>query len=172
MSNTLSNEQAAEARIALAESRKGEGNPAYGKVSTFKGRQHSEYSKDLIRQNRLDNPERTKLNASLGAQALWAKMTDEEKFNLHRAGGLATKGISKGVGILWWTNGEQEIKSQSCPEGWRRGRLKQTQLTKDRKKQSAPRSPKEKVTCPHCGKTGGKPVMTYFHFDGCKFRSA
>ncbi len=29
-------------------------------------------------------------------------------------------------------------------------------------------SPKPKVTCPHCGKIGGKPVMLRFHFDFCK----
>lgn len=28
--------------------------------------------------------------------------------------------------------------------------------------------PKEKVQCPHCGKIGGKPSMTRFHFDNCK----
>jgi hypothetical protein len=30
------------------------------------------------------------------------------------------------------------------------------------------KKPKEKVTCPHCGKTGGKPVMIRYHFDLCK----
>lgn len=30
------------------------------------------------------------------------------------------------------------------------------------------RSPKTKVTCPHCGLTGGKPVLMRFHFDKCK----
>lgn len=29
--------------------------------------------------------------------------------------------------------------------------------------------PKPKVTCPHCGKMGGKPVMMGKHFDRCKF---
>ena len=28
--------------------------------------------------------------------------------------------------------------------------------------------PKEKVTCPHCNKTGGRPAMTRHHFDNCK----
>ena len=28
--------------------------------------------------------------------------------------------------------------------------------------------PKEKVTCPHCNLTGGKPVMIRYHFDKCK----
>jgi len=30
--------------------------------------------------------------------------------------------------------------------------------------------PKEKVTCPHCGKTGGKNVMVRWHFDNCKHK--
>lgn len=30
--------------------------------------------------------------------------------------------------------------------------------------------PKEKVTCPHCGKTGGKNVMVRWHFDNCKMK--
>lgn len=30
--------------------------------------------------------------------------------------------------------------------------------------------PKPTVTCPHCGKSGGKPSMTRFHFDNCKSR--
>jgi hypothetical protein len=30
------------------------------------------------------------------------------------------------------------------------------------------RKPKPAITCPHCGKTGGKPVMMRYHFDKCK----
>ena len=30
------------------------------------------------------------------------------------------------------------------------------------------KKPKTNVTCPHCNKTGGKPVMTRYHFDKCK----
>jgi uncharacterized protein YdaU (DUF1376 family) len=30
--------------------------------------------------------------------------------------------------------------------------------------------PKPKVTCPHCGKTGGKPQMIQYHFDKCKLK--
>jgi len=32
------------------------------------------------------------------------------------------------------------------------------------------RGPKEKVICPHCGKEGGKPVMTRYHFSNCKLK--
>ena len=27
---------------------------------------------------------------------------------------------------------------------------------------------KPQITCPHCGKTGGKPAMKQWHFDNCK----
>lgn len=33
------------------------------------------------------------------------------------------------------------------------------------------RKPKPKVTCPHCEKTGGKPVMMRYHFDNCKSKT-
>jgi hypothetical protein len=33
------------------------------------------------------------------------------------------------------------------------------------------KKPKEIVVCPHCNKSGGKPVMIRYHFDKCKLRS-
>lgn len=33
------------------------------------------------------------------------------------------------------------------------------------------KTPKEVVTCPHCNKSGGKPVMVRYHFDNCKLKS-
>jgi hypothetical protein len=30
--------------------------------------------------------------------------------------------------------------------------------------------PKPKLTCPHCGKVGGKPQMIQYHFDKCKHK--
>lgn len=33
------------------------------------------------------------------------------------------------------------------------------------------KAPKESITCPHCNKVGGKPVMKRFHFDKCKDRA-
>lgn len=40
--------------------------------------------------------------------------------------------------------------------------------TKKKMSASASRKPKEIVTCPTCGKSGGKPVMTRYHFTNCK----
>lgn len=31
--------------------------------------------------------------------------------------------------------------------------------------------PKPKLTCPHCGKIGGKPQMIQYHFDKCKAKN-
>lgn len=33
------------------------------------------------------------------------------------------------------------------------------------------KKPKELITCPHCGKSGGKPAMIRFHFNACKLAS-
>lgn len=35
----------------------------------------------------------------------------------------------------------------------------------------AAKKPKKKVTCPHCGLTGGSSNMTRYHFDNCKSKS-
>ena len=29
---------------------------------------------------------------------------------------------------------------------------------------------KDRITCPHCEKIGGKPVMMRHHFENCKFK--
>ena len=49
------------------------------------------------------------------------------------------------------------------PEGFSRGRTKKWKTGYSDK-------PKEKITCPHCNKTGGKPAMKRYHFDNCKQR--
>lgn len=46
----------------------------------------------------------------------------------------------------------------------------QTEEAKAKIRASANRNPKPIVTCPHCGKTGGKPVMSQWHMDKCKYR--
>jgi hypothetical protein len=33
-----------------------------------------------------------------------------------------------------------------------------------------PQGPQEQVQCPHCGKIGGKSLMTRYHFDNCKYK--
>ena len=41
-------------------------------------------------------------------------------------------------------------------------------LTHSEKTKEKMRKPKEKVTCPHCGVTGGISSMMRWHFDRCK----
>lgn len=48
---------------------------------------------------------------------------------------------------------------------------KLTNQHRSRIKLNANRMPKESVVCPHCKKSGGKPVMSRYHFDNCKFNS-
>lgn len=43
--------------------------------------------------------------------------------------------------------------------------------TKQKMRVAASKNPKPEVTCPTCGKTGGKPVMMRFHFENCKDRT-
>jgi len=33
-----------------------------------------------------------------------------------------------------------------------------------------PKGPQEQVECPHCGKIGGKNLMSRYHFDNCKYK--
>jgi hypothetical protein len=44
--------------------------------------------------------------------------------------------------------------------------LKWRQKSDEHKKKLS--KPKEKVTCPYCGKTGGLPQMKQWHFENCK----
>jgi hypothetical protein len=44
-----------------------------------------------------------------------------------------------------------------------------TRIPETKKKMAATkRKPQDTVTCPHCGKSGGKSNMTRYHFDNCK----
>ena len=49
--------------------------------------------------------------------------------------------------------------------------IKRSNTLMGRKIPSITGVPKPKLTCPHCGKIGGKPQMMQFHFDKCKKRS-
>ena len=53
---------------------------------------------------------------------------------------------------------------------WNKGKIIGPHSTESNQKRSlsASKEPKPSIQCPHCGKTGGKPVMIRFHFDKCK----
>lgn len=79
------------------------------------------------------------------------------------------------------TTGES-TKTKHVPEGWLLGRVPKSKCllcdnlteTIDQRyceiHRDAKTVKKETVTCPHCGKTGGKPIMSRFHFGNCKFQ--
>jgi hypothetical protein len=43
-----------------------------------------------------------------------------------------------------------------------------SQETLDKLSSKASKEPKPQITCPHCGSTGGEPLMKRWHFDQCK----
>jgi hypothetical protein len=54
---------------------------------------------------------------------------------------------------------------------WNKGKIgvqSHSDDTKKRMSESASKKPKAIVTCPICGKSGGRPAMTRFHFDKCR----
>lgn len=51
---------------------------------------------------------------------------------------------------------------------WNKGKIFHTDEAKLRIGAAHKNIPKPKVTCPHCQKQGGKPVMIRHHFDNCK----
>lgn len=62
-----------------------------------------------------------------------------------------------------------EINRSNGP--WNKGKIGVQIVSDETKKkmsESADRNPKQKVTCPICNKTGGKPAMMRYHFENCK----
>jgi hypothetical protein len=53
--------------------------------------------------------------------------------------------------------------SRKISNGLLNANIKRTEAQKENL-----RKPKEKVTCPHCGKVGGGGSMTQWHFNNCK----
>lgn len=165
----LNHEQAAAARAALSSSMKGKNNPMYGKPGTFLGKRHSDKSKQLLKDSKKKNHSATVQAARLGGIAAQSKKTTEERRLAAQKMGAATKGISKALGYKWYNNGNNEKKLPVAPldEGWKAGRLPQSEETRKLKSVALKNRIFEIVKCPKCGKTGAKPVMKRFHFDKC-----
>lgn len=170
---TVSDEQAAEARRAHAESMKGKNNPMFGKPGTFLGKKHSCESIQLLKQSKKKNYDAILKAASLGGIAVQAKRTPEERKRIAQKMGAATKGISKALGYKWYNNGQTEKKLSACPIGdeWKPGRIPHSEESNKLRSRTLKNRIFEKVQCPNCQKIGAKPVMSRFHFENCKIIS-
>lgn len=93
-------------------------------------------------------------------------------WNITKGGGKPPElfGHKHNKGKTPWNKG---LKTGPIPENKKQERyknLRKPQSDYQKKKVSEALSgvPKIKVTCPNCGKIGGKPAMLRFHFDKCK----
>jgi hypothetical protein len=99
---------------------------------------------------------------------------DSAETNLLRSQKLKGR-VSPTKGTKAWNRGipmssEAKIKASIKLSGraaWNRG-IPASEESNRKRVATQSGIPKEKVTCPHCGKTGGQPVMIRHHFDNCK----
>ena len=75
---------------------------------------------------------------------------------------------SKMMGNTNGTGNKNRLGMTNSPES----NAKRSKTLTGRKIPSITGVPKPKLTCPHCGKTGGKPQMIQYHFDKCKTKPA
>lgn len=115
----------------------------------FKGRKHRAESIQKMRERKLGK-----------------KFTDEHKKNLSQS----HKGIGAGKNNHFFgKNHSDESKKQMSVS--LTGKIRSDEF-KQNLANLWTGKPKQIVTCPHCGKEGGKPVMTRYHFEKCKNRPA
>jgi hypothetical protein len=107
------------------------------------------------------------LMSKKGIETFRKKFNSEEEYKEHFKK-ISKKQIGKPKDklkdFIWITNGKENKKikkGEVTPLEFYIGRTKfwQTGFSKEKK---------EKITCPFCNKTGGKPVMKRFHFEKCK----
>ena len=126
----------------------GEKNPMYGK-------QQSQKTKQIISQKRKSQPKLTCPHCSLKVDAQNAKRWHFDNC-LNNPNNSKTKDDRK-------LSEETKQKMSASSKGY-------NPSTETRKKLSKLRKgiPAKKLTCPHCGLTGGNSNMTRYHFDNCK----
>ena len=112
-----------------------------------KGRPCSPETREKIRQGNLTRPPQTpETRAKLSAAA-------------KRRKGFSAEGLKKvqesNRNRVWTEEAKQKLRDANI------GKTNVTQK----------RIPQEKLTCPHCGLTGGKSAMKHWHFDKCRSRT-
>lgn len=126
--------------------------------------------------------EDVKLKIKKSVQAHRDSLTDQERKDLTKAANLAKTGMKE-------CDESRKLKSDSQSKRWetltdeerkQHGQKSRNNTSEETKRRvidalissySPAREPglkKKQVTCPHCGKTGGAPIMKRFHFDNCK----
>ncbi len=119
------------------------------RISKTRGMKRSEETRQKMRK-----PNTKEHNKKISESRLGVKHSKEGKQNQSKA---AKKR---------WENLEERKKQGERTKGRKHSKetiLKISKATKG--------IPKEKIECPHCGKTGGKPQMYQWHFNNCKFSS-
>jgi group I intron endonuclease len=123
-----------------------------------------------------------KKKISMSVKAHRNSMTVEEKKEMTKAANQVKLGYKE-------SENSKKLKSIAQTKRWKNatheqrrlhGKISNEKISEEGRKKSIlalntayspqrePGIPKEKVTCPHCGKTGGKPIMVRYHFDNCK----
>lgn len=131
---------------------RGKNNPMYGKTSKFKGMSFEERH---------------------GENAEAVRSTLKEKCRLpSEKNGMHGRTHSKETREKWRTDERRIHRGESngmhgTPCYYKMS-LEEQQAWRDNISKSTKGKEKIKVTCPHCGKVGGKPSMTRFHFENCK----
>jgi hypothetical protein len=78
--------------------------------------------------------------------------------------------INKNKKGMWKPSTENLINLSNSMKGRILSEEHKNNLSKPKKSTENYSYPKERVTCPFCNKSGGKPSMSRFHFDNCKKR--
>jgi len=131
---------------------KGENNPAKRKEVREK---ISMGAKKWVK----ENPIQHRINQEKSKQAML--MVDANGLTCYDRHSIYMKENCQAIGTIWINNGKNDKrhpKDEKLPVGYFKGRL--ANPLKDHTY--------EKITCPHCGLSGGGGNMKRYHFDNCK----